>query len=60
MQSGENQVDEILEVVWYDSVHDKDVVELFTDFGEAQERVREIREKYKQSPRIWRRSDYGN
>jgi hypothetical protein len=48
-------MDEILEVRWNDGFHNEDIAEQFTDLGEAQTRVREIREKYGQSPRIWRK-----
>jgi len=48
-------MDEILEVRWNDQIHDEDIVEQFTDLAEAQSRVREIRAKYGQFPRIWRK-----
>jgi hypothetical protein len=49
-------MDEILEVRWNDGINDEDIIEQFTDLGEAQKRVREIRAKYdNQSPRIWRK-----
>jgi len=48
-------MDEILEVRWNDGVHDEDIVEQFDNLRDAQARVREIHEKYGQSPRIWRK-----